>query len=128
MIRSRSLAFSVLAVLTATTTAQADVLDDLFSQGRPVIDLRARIETTDDAAKTMDANAVTLRARLGYETGSWNGLSAQFDVDQVWTIGGHQLSETRQYPGVCSGNLTRPRFAHGCSSVCYGRIWRGDRL
>jgi hypothetical protein len=110
MIRSRSLAFSVLAVLTATTTAQADVLDDLFSQGRPVIDLRARIETTDDAAKTMDANAVTLRARLGYETGSWNGLSAQFDVDQVWTIGGATYNSTRNgktaFPVVADPAMT----------------------
>ena len=110
MTRSRSLAFSALAVLTAITTAQADVLDDLFSQGRPVIDLRARYETTDDATKTMDANAITLRARLGYETGSWNGLSAQFDVDQVWTIGGATYNSTRNgksaFPVVADPAMT----------------------
>jgi hypothetical protein len=111
MIRSRSLAFSVLAVLAATATAaHADVLGDLFSQGRPVIDLRARYETTDDASRTLDADAVTVRARLGYETGSWNGLSAQFDVDQVWTIGGATYNSTRNgrtaFPVVADPAMT----------------------
>jgi hypothetical protein len=67
--------------------------------------LRARYETADDASKTMDGNAVTLRARLGYETGSWNGLSAQFDFDQVWTIGGATYNSTR------NGKTTFPVIA-----------------
>lgn len=95
MTRSRSFAFSLLAASMAATAAHADALDDLFAQGRPVIDLRARYEGTDDASKTADGEAGTLRARLGYETGSWNGLSAQFDIDQVWTIGGATYNSTR---------------------------------
>jgi hypothetical protein len=49
----------------------------------------------DDASKAVNANAVTLRARLGYETGSWNGLSLQADFDQIWAIGDAAYNSTR---------------------------------
>jgi hypothetical protein len=75
MTPSCSCAFSLFAILLSTAAVQVDVLNDLFSTGRPVIDLRGRYEGVDDASKTFNANAVILRARLGYETGSWNGLS-----------------------------------------------------
>ena len=58
---------------------------DAIAAGRPVIDLRGRYEIVQDASKTVDANALTLRARLGYETGAWNGLSVQADFDQIWS-------------------------------------------
>lgn len=95
MTRSRTVAFSLLAALTATTCAHADTLADIFAHGQPVIDLRARYESVSDASKAADGNAVTLRARLGYETGSWNGLSLQGDFDQVWAIGNEAYNSTR---------------------------------
>ncbi len=70
----------------AAVTAQAQTLAGAIAAGRPVIDLRLRYETVDDAAKVPGADAVTLRARLGYETGSWNGLSLQADFDQVFAL------------------------------------------
>jgi hypothetical protein len=95
MTRSRLFAFSMLAALLATPAAQADVLADILSDGRPVIDLRGRWESVDDASKTRAGNAYTLRARLGYETGSWNGLSMQFDFDQIWALGDAAYNSTR---------------------------------
>lgn len=95
MTRSRSFALSLFVALMATNAAQADVLGDLFSNGRPVIDLRARYEGVDDASKPLNANAVTMRARLGYKTGSWNGLSLQADFDQIWALGDVAYNSTR---------------------------------
>jgi hypothetical protein len=64
-------------------------LVDAVAAGRPIIDLRARYENVDDQSKTTTVGeAGTFRARLGYETGVWNGLSMQGDFDQVWLIGG----------------------------------------
>jgi hypothetical protein len=57
--------------------------------------LRGRYESVDDAGKSQNANAITLRARLGYETGSWNGLSLQADFDQIWAIGDAAYNSTR---------------------------------
>lgn len=110
MTRSRAFAFSLLAGLSVTTAAHADILGDILARGRPVIDLRGRYETVTDASRTVDANALTLRARLGYETGSWNGLSLQADFDQIWAVGDAAYNSTRNgktaYPVVADPEMT----------------------
>ena len=70
-------------------------LSAIIAQGKAVIDLRARYETVDDASKTVDANAQTFRARLGYDTGYWNNFQLGFDFDQVWSVGGATYNSTR---------------------------------
>jgi hypothetical protein len=78
--------FHIACLLSAfAAPAQAQSLLDAITKGRPVIDLRARYEAVQDAGKAVDANALTLRARLGYETGAWNGLSVQADFDQIFS-------------------------------------------
>lgn len=110
MTRSHTFAFSLLAASSAICAAHADPLLDALARGKPVIDLRARYETVEDASKTPDANATTLRARLGYETGSWNGLSLQVDFDQIWTVGGATYNSTRNgktlYPVIADPSMT----------------------
>ncbi len=80
--------------LSSPVQAETSILDAI-TKGRPVIDLRGRYETVRDASKAVDGNALTLRARLGYETGSWNGLSVQADFDQIWAIGSEAYNSTR---------------------------------
>ncbi len=70
-------------------------LPAFIAQGKPVIDLRARYENVDDASKVPIAQAGTLRARLGYETGTWNNFQLAFDFDQIWSIGGATYNSTR---------------------------------
>jgi len=98
------------AVIGLASPVHAQTVIDAIAKGRPVIDLRARYETVQDASKTLDANAGTLRARLGYETGSWNGLSLQTDFDQIWAIGGATYNSTRNgktaYPVVADPAMT----------------------
>lgn len=101
----------VLSTLTVMIgAAQAQSLGEALANGRPVVDLRGRYEGVDDAGKTVDANAYTVRARLGYETGSWNGLSLQVDFDQIWTIGGATYNSTRNgntlYPVIADPSMT----------------------
>ncbi len=67
----------------------------VIAQGKAVIDLRARYETVTDASKTVDGNAGTMRARLGYDTGYWNSFQLGFDFDQNWAIGGTTANTTR---------------------------------
>ena len=98
------------AVIGLASPVHAQTIIDAIAKGRPVIDLRARYETVQDASKALDANAGTLRARLGYETGSWNGLSLQTDFDQIWAIGGATYNSTRNgktaYPVVADPAMT----------------------
>jgi hypothetical protein len=98
-----------IAGLSTPASAQTTFIDAI-TKGRPVIDLRARYEAVDDASKAVTGEAGTLRARLGYETGAWNGLSLQADFDQIWTIGGGAYNSTRNgktsYPVVADPAMT----------------------
>jgi hypothetical protein len=91
--------------MAAVTPASASPLLDAIAKGRPVIDLRARYENVEDDSKAVrTGEAGTLRARLGYETGSWNGLSVQADFDQLWLLGG-------DYNSTRNGKTTLPVIA-----------------
>jgi hypothetical protein len=94
MITRTTLAATVSACLCAGA-AQAATIGDAIASGQPIVDLRMRYENVDDAGKPLIGQATTLRARLGYETASWNGLRLAFDVDQIWTIGGATYNSTR---------------------------------
>jgi len=108
MTRSRTFAFSLLAACSAALPAHAQSLLEALSKGRPVIDLRGRFESTTDASKTVDANALTFRARLGYETGAWNGLSVQADFDQIWSNDAYNSTRNGRtaYPVVADPSMT----------------------
>lgn len=88
--------------------AQAEPLLEALAKGRPVIDLRGRFESVTDASKTVDANALTMRARLGYETGAWNGLSLQGDFDQIWSNSAYNSTRNGKtsYPTVADPSMS----------------------
>ncbi len=60
--------------LIATGPIQAaNPLGDALGETKPILDLRLRSELIEQAGFTEDANALTLRARVGFETGkAWN--------------------------------------------------------
>jgi len=66
---------------------QASDLERVLDTGKPILDVRGRIDYADDGAKPDRADANTVRLRMGYETGQWNGLSALAEFDQVWALG-----------------------------------------
>lgn len=55
-------------------------------ESKPIIDVRVRSETVDQQGMAEDAEAITLRGRLGFETGkAWNTtLLAESDVIWPW--------------------------------------------
>ncbi|HKU54976.1 MAG TPA: hypothetical protein VJP60_06400 [Rhizomicrobium sp.] len=106
----RSVAVGVLGLLCSTAAHAELPLVGIIAQGRAVIDLRARFETVSDNSKTLDANAQTVRARLGYDTGYWNNFQLGFDFDQIWTVGGATYNSTRNgktaYPTIADPAMT----------------------
>jgi hypothetical protein len=66
--------------------------------------LRLRYETIDQSNKTKTAEATTLRARLGYQTGSYFGFSALAEADFVQHFGPEHFNNTinglTQYPAI----------------------------
>jgi len=80
---------AALFTLGLAGTAQADGLAPVagaVGETKPIIDLRLRYEEVDQEPFTRDAEALTLRARLGFETGkAWN-TALLVEGDFVWPL------------------------------------------
>ncbi len=85
---------AVLSVL-ASAAAHADTFGPVTSavrESKPIVDLRLRSEGVDQAGMAEDAEAITLRARLGFETGkAWN-TSFLAEGDLLWPWDSHYNS------------------------------------
>jgi hypothetical protein len=70
--------------------------------GKVQLNLRTRVEDVDDQALARNATATTFRARLSYQTLTWNDLSALFEVDHLGVLGPETYNSTR------NGKTDRP--------------------
>lgn len=81
------------------------------TQGGPILDLRLRQERVDDAAFARDANAVTLRARLGYRWLFGSGWQVQLAGEHVQPLFGERYNSTANgevhYPVVLDPKSTQ---------------------
>jgi hypothetical protein len=103
-------AASAVVLVAPAMAAHADPLTEAFTQGRPLIDIRLRYEGVDQYGFAKNADALTVRARLGYQTGDWNGFSALFEFDQISIPGSDDFNSTRNgktaYPVVADPSMT----------------------
>lgn len=87
----------LVALALCSASAQAQWLAPARSAAReskPIIDLRLRSESVEQAGMAHDANANTLRGRFGFETGkAWN-TSFLAEADLLWSYGGDYNSTT----------------------------------
>jgi len=82
-----------LTTLLATVTmfpsvVAANTITDAITSGEANIDLRLRYESVNQDNAVDDADALTLRTRLGYTTGSYKGFSAMVEMEDVRIVGG----------------------------------------
>lgn len=107
--RVYTIACGITTIAAFAAQAQASPLIDALGEGKPLIDMRLRYENVSDdncaACAGKDANARTLRARLGYATGNWNGFSALFEFDQIWSLG------PQDYNSKSNGRINYPVVA-----------------
>ncbi len=122
------------AALSHTASAE-ESLSNLFTRGTPIAEARYRYEYVDqNAAKgkaALDqANAQTLRTRLGFQTGKWYGLSSLVEADNVARIGDESFNSTRngqkEYSVVADPDGTEInqallRYDHKYGSAVAGR-------
>lgn len=99
-----------IVALTMATAVHADPLTEAFTQDTPLIDIRVRYEGVDQVGFAKEADAITERARLGYQTGEWNGFSALFQFDQISALNNDLYNSTRNgktsYPIVGDPSMT----------------------
>jgi hypothetical protein len=96
---------TVLLALLAVTAASAaeQGLEQAIVQTKPIIDLRLRYENVQQDGFAHEADAVTLRGRLGLQTGkAWNTqLLAEADLMWPWVTDYNSTTNgKRQYPVV----------------------------
>lgn len=66
-------AFFVAALTSVGARAEGFPVTGALRESKPIVDLRLRSESVDQAGMAEDAEALTLRARLGFETGkAWD--------------------------------------------------------
>jgi hypothetical protein len=100
-----AIAFALYGV-AAVASASADTMGPLggaLSQTKLLLDTRIRYEGVDQDPMAEDAEAVTLRTRVGFETGKAWGTSLLAEGDLIWPLVDDYNSTTNgetQYPIV----------------------------
>ncbi len=93
------------SVLALPHTALAgDEFTDALTGGKVSGDIRMRYESVSDDAVAKDAEALTVRTRLGYETAPYMGFSALAEFEDVHTLFGvdNYAPETTQVPAYAT--------------------------
>jgi hypothetical protein len=96
--RMMKLSLLPLAIASATfshATLAEETFSNLFTQGKPILDARYRYEHVDQDNALNNANAQTIRTRIGFHSGQWHGLSALIEADNVSRIGDARYNSTR---------------------------------
>lgn len=103
---------------------------DLFTDAKPILDLRYRYEHIDQDNALKHANAQTLRTRIGFQTGQWYGLSALVEADNVSRLGDAAYNSTRNGqtdystvpdPDGSEINQALLRYDHALGNAVVGR-------
>lgn len=91
------LVFPGTTLAAAQPPAPADTQSDFaraLSEGKLLFDARYRYEHVDQDGLANEANAHTLRTRLGYETGKFYDFSALVEFENVLGIGSERYNDT----------------------------------
>lgn len=105
------LGLSVLWSAAPAAAAEDDAASvaDAITGGKLLLNLRARYEHAEQDGKSEDANALTLRTLLGWETASYRGLSATAQLIDVGRLNSN-YNDTRngrtQFPVVADPDNT----------------------
>jgi hypothetical protein len=95
---------TAIGALLVPAAANAQSLVDALTDGTPLADVRLRYETIDQSNKPETAEANTVRARLGYQSGAYLGFTGLVEVDIVQHFGPQDFNDTLngkiQYPAV----------------------------
>ncbi len=91
--------------LQAEESQEVNQITEALTNGVVYGDFRLRFETVDQDNALRDAEALTLRSRLGYNTGVFNGFSATVEMEDSRIVGGvdsYSVGPTGFNPGEYS--------------------------
>jgi len=94
-------ALSLSGLALTTTTASADAFTDALTGGKAKMDVRLRYEDVEDDGTAKDADLLTVRTRLGYQTGSFMDFDAYVEMENTTALGDDNDANTGN---VANGN------------------------
>ena len=83
--------------LVLASSAVAEELSQFISAGKATADLRLRYETNDTDNTLKTADALTLRSRLGLQSGQVSGFSALVEIDDIRALMDNYSPESLGY-------------------------------
>jgi hypothetical protein len=101
--KSPTLRFSILLALSApglVYAADLGVIGGALSESKPIFDARLRYEDVDQTPMTEEADAETLRVRLGFETGKAWSTSLLAEGEVVTHLSGDYRNDTARAKNV----------------------------
>jgi hypothetical protein len=97
-------AITLLLAAGVTSAAGLGPIGGAFSEAKPIVDVRLRYENVDQEPLAKDADALTVRARLGFETGkAWETVLLA-EGEFVWPL-------QTDYNDTLNGKTTYPTVA-----------------
>ena len=130
MIKRSLLSLAVASSTLSHAVVAEEALSNLFTQGKPLLDVRYRYEHVDQDNALNNANAQTIRTRVGFQSGKWYGLSALIEADNVSRIGDASYNSFRNGqtdysvvadPDGTEINQALLRYDHKYGSAVLGR-------
>ncbi|MGZ3345413.1 MAG: alginate export family protein [Caulobacteraceae bacterium] len=95
---------------TAGTAHAQSSISDAVGAGKLILEERLRYEGVDQAPFARDAQALTLRTHLGWETGAWENVKAAVEFEDVRHVGAVHYNTTINgktlYPTVADPDVT----------------------
>lgn len=85
---------TMFAAFPGSAFAEGNTLGDALMQSKPLINLRLRHESVDQNGIANDASANTLRARLGVQTGNYEGFTLLVEGEMVIGFGSEDYNDT----------------------------------
>ncbi|MED5432308.1 MAG: alginate export family protein, partial [Pseudomonadota bacterium] len=72
---------------TGTASAEEDAFITALKSGTPLLNMRLRYEEVDSDAFTEEGQALTLRTRLGYQSGKFYGFDVMGEFEDTHIVG-----------------------------------------
>jgi hypothetical protein len=106
----RSLVSLVAFLAVSASASEPSSLQSALAATRPTLDARYRHESVDDDVYARDAQADTLRVRLGLKSGTWRALQAFAELEHVEALGNERYDSSAngrtEYPLVADPEAT----------------------
>ena len=93
------LIFFAVSAAPSVCAAEPSCIADIFAQGKFSLNARLRYEGVQQSA-LRDAEALTLRTRLGFATAPWHGLKALVEAEHIVAVEGDGYSQAGLNPAA----------------------------